>query len=82
MSDEEQQAAEEQTGGATTPDEEIPFGEALEQLEGILRGIESDEIDVDRLGEELRRATQLLEVCRGKIRRAEVEVRQIVDQLD
>ena len=76
MSDEEQQTAE------ATTDEEIPFGEALEQLEAILRGIESDEIDVDRLGEELRRATQLLEVCRGKIRRAEVEVRQIVDQLD
>lgn len=67
---------------AATPAEEIPFGQALEQLEEILRGIESDEIDVDRLGEELRRATQLLEVCRGKIRRAEVEVRQIVDRLD
>ncbi len=62
--------------------EQLAFGDAVEQLEEILRGIEGDEIDVDRLAEELRRATQLLEVCRGRIRKAEVEVRQIVDQLD
>ncbi len=62
--------------------DDVPFSEALEQLEEILRGIEGDETDVDRLAEELRRATKLLELCRGKIRKAEVEVRQIVDQLD
>ena len=62
--------------------EGVAFGEALEQLEEILRGIEDDEIDIDRLAEELRKATRLLELCRGKIRKAEVEVRQIVDQLD
>lgn len=61
---------------------DVPFSTALEQLEEILRGIEDDETDVDRLAEELRRATKLLEICRGKIRKAEVEVRQIVDQLD
>ena len=61
---------------------EVTFSDALAQLEEILRGIEDDEIDVDRLAEELQRATQLLELCRGKIRKAEVEVRQIVDQLD
>ena len=37
---------------------------------------------VDRLAEELRRAAQLLEICRGKIRKAEVEVTQIVQSLE
>ncbi len=58
------------------------FREAMEELEAILARIEGEEIDVDRLAEELRRAAVLLEICRGKIRRAEVEVTQIVQGLE
>jgi exodeoxyribonuclease VII small subunit len=58
------------------------FRDAMEELEGILERIESEEIDVDELATNLRRATQLLEICRGKIRKAEVEVTQIVQSLD
>lgn len=58
------------------------FREAMDELEAILERIEGEEVDIDRLAEELRRAAQLLEVCRGKIRRAEVEVTQIVQSLE
>ena len=61
---------------------ELSFSEAMEELESVLRRIEGDEIDVDQLGRELDRAARLLEVCRKKIRRAEVEVRQIVEQIE
>lgn len=62
--------------------EELRFGEALEELEAILRRVEEEEIDIDSLAEELRRAAELLEVCRGKIRKAELEVTQIVQSLE
>ncbi len=62
--------------------EEIRFGEAIEQLEGILQRVEAEEIDIDDLAEELRKAAELLDVCRGKIRKAELEVTQIVQALD
>ncbi|MEM7048426.1 MAG: exodeoxyribonuclease VII small subunit [Acidobacteriota bacterium] len=62
--------------------DDLSFGEALEALEGILGKIEGEEVDIDRLAEELGRAAGLLELCRGKIRRAEVEVRQIVQSLE
>jgi exodeoxyribonuclease VII small subunit len=62
--------------------EELRFGEALEELEAILRRVEEEEIDIDSLAEELRRAAELLEVCRGKIKKAEVEVTQIVQSLE
>jgi len=62
--------------------EEIRFGEAIEELEGILHRVEAEEIDIDDLAEELRKAAELLEVCRGKIRKAELEVTQIVQALD
>lgn len=63
--------------------EPVPsFGEAMEELEEILQRIEGEEIDVDRLAGELRRASQLLDLAREKIRRAEVEVTQIVQGIE
>ena len=66
---------------AATADD-LPFGDAMAELEAILRRIESEETDVDALAGELRRAARLLELCRAKIRRAEVEVTQIVQQIE
>lgn len=60
----------------------LSFREAMDELEGILERIEGETIDIDRLAEELRRAAQLLDLCRGKIRKAEVEVTQIVQSLE
>ena len=59
----------------------LSFSEAMAELEGILKGVEDEEIDIDVLGQELGRAAVLLELCRDKIRRAEVEVTQIVQSL-
>ncbi|HEY0782608.1 MAG TPA: exodeoxyribonuclease VII small subunit [Thermoanaerobaculia bacterium] len=64
------------------PAEALSFRAAMDELEAILERIEGEEIDIDRLAEELRRAAQLLDVCRGKIRKAEVEVTQIVQSLE
>ena len=61
---------------------ERKFGEAVSELEEILQRIESEEIDIDELAAELKKAAELLELCRSKIRKAEVEVTQIVQSLD
>ncbi|HNU82174.1 MAG: exodeoxyribonuclease VII small subunit [Acidobacteria bacterium] len=65
---------------ATPP--EPSFTTALAELEAILQRIEREEVDVDRLAAELERAAVLVELCRGKLRRAELEVEQIVRRLD
>ena len=62
--------------------QEPKFGEAVSELEEILQRIESEEIDIDELAAELKKAAHLLELCRSKIRKAEVEVTQIVQSLD
>lgn len=67
--------------GTREEEPELSFGEALERLEEILQRIESDEIDIDELATELRSGAELLELCRGKIRKAEVEVSQVVQSL-
>jgi exodeoxyribonuclease VII small subunit len=61
---------------------EIGFSTALAELEGILERVDSDEVDIDELAVELGKAASLLEICRSKIRRAEVEVSQIVQRLE
>jgi exodeoxyribonuclease VII small subunit len=69
--------------GAPAGDEAAPsFRQAMDELETILERIEGEAIDIDQLAQELRRAAQLLDLCRGKIRRAEVEVTQIVQSLE
>jgi exodeoxyribonuclease VII small subunit len=62
--------------------EAIGFTAAIRELEEILAGIEGEEVDLDRLADELRRASELLELCRTKIRKAELEVSQIVQKLE
>jgi len=64
------------------PTEQIRFGEAIEELESILHRVEAEEIDIDDLAAELKKAAELLDVCRSKIRKAELEVTQIVQALD
>ena len=61
---------------------ELSFSQAMEELESVLRRLEGDEVDIDLLGRELGRAAELLELCRKKIRRAEVEVQQIVEAIE
>lgn len=61
---------------------EPTFGQALAELETILRRVESDETDLDQLAGELERASALLEICRAKVRKADLEVGQIVKKLE
>ncbi len=68
--------------GENRSDDELGFSAAMDELERILKGIEDERVDIDVLGRELGRAAELLELCRGKIRRAEVEVTQIVQSLE
>ena len=67
--------------GDTHEQPEIGFAMAIRELEEILAGIEGEGVDLDRLADELKRAAELLELCRAKIRKADLEVTQIVQQL-
>jgi len=66
---------------APTP-ADIGYAEALAELEGILVEIEDDAVDVDVLAARVKRAAELLRICRDRITAAKVEVTQIVAELD
>ena len=62
--------------------EELGYAEAMAELEGILDELEGDDLDVDVLAERVRRASELLTACRGRIARAQADVDRIVTDLE
>lgn len=61
--------------------EKIDYAEAIEELEKILKELESDKVNVDRLAEQVKRASELISVCREKINTAKLEVEKVVAEL-
>lgn len=58
------------------------FAEALAEVETILARLEGDEIDIDDLSTEVKRAVALVDACREKLRATELEVKSFVDALN
>ena len=69
-------------GAAAGGSDEIGYAEALAELEGILDELDGDEVDVDVLGAQVRRAAELLRLCRARIAGARFEVEQVVSDLE
>lgn len=63
-------------------DDALGYGAALAELESILRDLDADNVDVDVLGARVRRAAELLALCRDRISQARFDVEQVVAQLD
>jgi exodeoxyribonuclease VII small subunit len=61
---------------------EIGYAEALAELEAILDELDGDEVDVDVLGSRVRRAAELLRLCRDRIASARFDVEQVVAELE
>jgi len=72
----------------STPDDtddaggELGYAEAMTELEGILDELEGDHLDVDVLAERVRRASELIKLCRTRISRAQDDVNRIVTDLE
>lgn len=60
----------------------LGYAEALAELEQILDELDGDEVDVDVLGARVRRASELLRLCRDRISAARFEVEQVVGELE
>ncbi len=56
----------------------MSFGEAVAEVEEILAGLERENVDIDSLGDEVKRAVELIQVCRQKLEKTDGEVRGLV----
>lgn len=58
---------------------DLKYTEAVVKLDDIIRKIENEEIDVDELSDKVKEAVVLIKLCKGKIDKAELEVKKIVE---
>lgn len=58
------------------------YTEAFEELQSIVLEIEQGEISVDDLSEKVKRAAQLIKICKLKLTTTEEDVNKILKELD
>jgi len=57
------------------------FNEAIKAIEEILKNIEEGEPDIDRLSDDVRKAAELIKICRKKLRETEEKIDGIIQDL-
>ncbi|SNC67278.1 Exodeoxyribonuclease VII small subunit [Hymenobacter gelipurpurascens] len=60
----------------------ITYRQAIEELETILRALETDSVDVDDLTARVQRSAELIRLCKQKLRSAESAIDQVFENLD
>jgi len=68
----------------TTPDsiKELSFEQALKELETIVRGLESGQVDLEKSIADYTRGAQLKDHCLTKLNEAKLKVEQITKNAD
>ena len=61
---------------------QITYSQALSELEKIVGEIESEKIDLDLLGEKVKRASYLIKFCRTRLTSTEEEVKRALGELE
>jgi exodeoxyribonuclease VII small subunit len=62
--------------------DKIKYTEALEELQQIVTEIEDGEITVDELSIKVKRASELIKICKAKLTATEQDVDQILKELE
>ncbi len=60
----------------------VTYTEAYSQLSDILEKIESSELDIDDLTTNVKKAAELIKICKSKLFETEAEVEKILEELD
>ncbi|MGO9378586.1 MAG: exodeoxyribonuclease VII small subunit [Dissulfurispiraceae bacterium] len=61
---------------------ELTYRHALAELEEIIGRIESEEVDVDGLAEQVKRAAVLIRFCREKLKNTEEDVKKVLSEME
>jgi exodeoxyribonuclease VII small subunit len=65
---------------AMTPN--LTYKQATQELETILKAIENDDVDVDELTQKVQRSSELIKLCKQKLRTAEDAINQVFQDIN
>ena len=57
---------------------EIKYEAALAELQTIVSKMENDELDIDQIAEQLKRAQELIKLCKDKLTKTDAEIKKIL----
>ena len=60
---------------------EATYTAAFEELKEIVNQLENDSISVDELAEKMKRATELMKICKDKLTKTEEEINKTISEL-
>ena len=60
--------------------EEQKYEQAYQELQTIVRRMENDELDIDQMSEQLKRAQQLIKFCKEKLTKTDEEIKKILSE--
>lgn len=66
----------------TMAKKEMKYEEAVSELEAIVNRMERDELDIDQLSEQLKRAKELVKLCKDKLTKTDGEIKKLLDEND
>jgi len=58
----------------------MKYEEAFAELQAIVHKIESDELDIDLMSEKLKRAQELIKLCKDKLTKTDEEIKKILGE--
>jgi len=57
---------------------ELKYEAAIAELQTIVTKMENDELDIDQLSEQLKRAQELVKLCKDKLTKTDEEIKKIL----
>jgi exodeoxyribonuclease VII small subunit len=61
-------------------DKQVKYEEAMRQLEDIVAKIENNELDIDELTTQLKKAKELISLCKEKLVKTDEELKRILEE--
>jgi exodeoxyribonuclease VII small subunit len=61
---------------------EINYTDAFDELQEIVSDMEDGQINVDELAQKVKRATELIRICKNKLTATEGDVQKILKELE
>ena len=59
---------------------DLKYEEAMATLEQIIARMENNELDLDTMSEELKKAKQLIKLCKDKLTKTDQEIRKLLNE--
>lgn len=58
--------------------EELKYEAAIAEIQTIVRKMENDELDIDQMSDQLKRAQELIKLCKDKLTKTDEEIKKIL----